>query len=218
MASEGDPAAAAAGQTMLPKELLEKLCEIGTARTFPKNAIVVVEGEPAETLYIVLSGRLRVYVADEEGREAELNQMGPGEYFGELMLGSTVRTASVRTMETSRLCLIGRHDFETFIRSSPETTFHLIQTLIHRIKVLTGNVQSLALMDVYGRVSRLFAEELVEEDGRRFVPGMSQQRIGERVGASRSMINRILKDLTTGGYIEVTRERIELLRELPRRW
>ncbi|MEZ5657997.1 MAG: Crp/Fnr family transcriptional regulator [Burkholderiaceae bacterium] len=207
-----------ARHNILPADLLEKLREIGTARTFPKNAIVVVEGEPAETLYIVLSGRLRVYVADDEGREAELNQMGPGEYFGELMLGSAVRTASVRALEASRLCMIGRADFERFIRSSPETTFHLIQTLIHRIKVLTENVQSLALMDVYGRVAKLFADEAIEEAGQRFVPGMSQQRIGERVGASRSMINRILKDLTTGGYIELSRERIDLLRDLPKRW
>lgn len=204
--------------SLLAPDLLERLCQLGTVRTFPKNTIVVLEGEPAETLYIVISGRLRVYVADDDGREAELNQIGPGEYFGELMLGSTVRTASVRTEETSRLCLISKQVFQAFIQSSPETTFHLIQTLIQRVKALTGSVQSLVLMDVYGRVARLFLEEAIEDGDRRYVPAMTQQRIGERVGASRSMVNRILKDLTVGGYIVIEKDRIELCRDLPKRW
>lgn len=204
--------------SLLAPDLLESLCQLGTVRTFPKKTIVVLEGEPAETLYIVMSGRLRVYLADEEGREAELNQIGPGEYFGELMLGSTVRTASVKALETSRLCLISKQSFEAFIQASPEMTFHLIQMLIQRVKALTGSVQSLVLMDVYGRVARLLLEEAIEDGDRRYVPAMTQQRIGERVGASRSMVNRILKDLSAGGYIVIEKDRIELCRDLPRRW
>jgi CRP/FNR family cyclic AMP-dependent transcriptional regulator len=202
----------------LPDDLLEALVACGSVRKFPRNTIVVLEGEPAETLYIVMDGHLRVYVSDDEGREAELSRLGPSEYFGEMMLGSPVRTASVRTLTTARLCVVQRADFERLLQARPDLALHLIQTLIRRITALTGSVQSLALMDVYGRVARLFVELAREEDGRRFVPRMSQQKIAERIGASRSMVNRILKDLSEGGFISIGRDAIELHRELPRRW
>ncbi len=79
----------------LPSELLEEFARQGTTRSFPKGAVVVVEGEPAEAMYVVLEGTLTVYVDDEAGKVVELTRLGPGQYFGELMLGSTVRTASV---------------------------------------------------------------------------------------------------------------------------
>lgn len=202
----------------LPDELLEALVACGSVRKFPRNTIVVLEGEPAETLYIVIEGELRVYVSDDEGREAELSRLGPNEYFGEMMLGSRVRTASVRTLSPARLCVVQRADFERLIQARPDLALHLIQTLIRRIMALTGSVQSLALMDVYGRVARLLVELAREQDGRRVVPRMSQQKIADRIGASRSMVNRILKDLGEGGFISVGRDFIELHRELPRRW
>jgi len=206
------------GLAALPEELLEALVACGSVRRFPRNTIVVLEGEPAETLYIVMEGQLRVYVSDEDGHEAELSRIGPNEYFGELMLGSRVRTASVRTESPARLCMVQRVDFERLIQTRPDLAFHLIRTLILRIVTLTGSVQSLALMDVYGRVARLFVELARDQDGRRIVPRMSQQKIAERIGASRSMVNRILKDLAEGGFISVGRDFIELHRELPRRW
>ncbi len=204
---------------LLSEQLLDELRALGSVHSFPKNSIVVIEGEPAETLYIVNSGKLRVFLSDEEGREVELSQLGPGEYFGEVMLGSRVRTASVNAIEPCKLCLVGREQFETLLRIRPDLAFNLIQSLISRVKVLTKNVERLALMDVYGRVSRLFSEAAVsDESGSRYVPGLSQQKIADKVGASRSMINRILKDLTVGGYISVSRERIELKRVLPSKW
>jgi len=206
------------GIPVLDSALLQALVAEGQVRRFPRNTIVLLEGEPAEALYIVLEGRVRVYVSDEDGHEAELNQLGPHQYFGELMLGSRVRTASVRTMEPSKLCMIRRDDFERLIAARPELAFHLIQTLIHRVRVLTSNVQSLALMDVYGRVARLFLASAEEQDGRRVVPRMSQQQIAEKVGASRSMVNRILKDLSDGGFVRIDQGVIELLRPLPKRW
>lgn len=202
----------------LPDELLEEFARQGTTKTFPKNAIVVVEGEPAETMYLVLSGTLSVYLDDESGKVAELTRLGPGEYFGEVMLASALRTASVKTTSAARLCMIRRPQVEEILRRRPDLAFHLIQTLIARVKTLTENVRGLALMDVYGRVARLLREGAEEVDGRRVVRGLSQQAMAERVGASRSMINRILKDLVAGGYIASTRGSIELRKTLPERW
>jgi CRP/FNR family cyclic AMP-dependent transcriptional regulator len=168
----------------------------------------------------VLEGSLLVYVDEESGRVAELSRLGPGEYFGELMLGGHVRSASVKATSNVKLCMVRRPEFEAILTRRPDLAFHVIQTLIARVKELTENVRGLALMDVYGRVARLLLEAATpgEANGHAVVEGLSQQAMAERVGASRSMINRVLKDLVAGGYIAVTRGRIEIRRGLPKRW
>lgn len=204
--------------SLLPLELVEALKRIGRVRAFARNTIVVHEGDPAETLYLILEGRLRVFVANEDGDEAELNVLGPGEYFGELMLDSPRRSASVGTLTPVRLCAIDRGDFERLLATEPAVASHLIHSLMRRVRVLTRTVSGLALLDVYGRLTALLAEAAVERDGMRVVTQTSQQQLAERVGASRSMVNRILKDLAEGGYVLVTRREIVIRRELPKRW
>jgi CRP/FNR family transcriptional regulator, cyclic AMP receptor protein len=203
---------------VMPPEMFVELQRFGAVKTYAKNSVVVVEGERAETLYAVLDGELLVYVDDESGKLVELNRLGRGSYFGELMLGGPDRSASVRTVSSARLCLVTRPDFERLISARPDLAFHVMQNLIARVRALTNNVRGLALMDVYGRVSRLLTESAVDLDGRQLVKGISQQTMADRVGASRSMINRVLRDLEFGGYIEARRSVIELKRVLPRRW
>jgi CRP/FNR family transcriptional regulator, cyclic AMP receptor protein len=202
----------------LPPELLEEFIRLGHSRSFPKGTIVVLEGEPAEALYVIQEGRLRVYVTDEEGHDVELNILGPGEFFGELMLGSPVRAASVKTLTPARLTMIRRDEFQQILAARPDIAFVVIQTLIHRVLLLSKSVQGLVAMDVYGRVARLLQESAREADGRSIVTALSQQAIADRVGASRSMVNRILKDLQEGGYISVARHEIVLHRALPKHW
>jgi CRP/FNR family transcriptional regulator, cyclic AMP receptor protein len=206
-----------AGAT-LPVELLEELARHGTVKTFPKHAVIVVEGQPAEVLYLVLEGSLSVYVDDPSGKVAELSRLGPGQYFGELMLASKVRTASVRALAPSRLCIVRRNEFENILRRRPDLAFHVIQTLIARVRTLTEDVRSLALLNVYGRVTRLLRDSARKTDDGLLVDRMSQQLIAERVGASRSMVNRVLKDLSAGGYIDFARGRIRIRRSLPKNW
>jgi len=204
--------------TVLPRELLEELAEAGRVSSFPKGTLVALEGEPSETFYVVLDGKIRVFSADEAGHEVELSVLGPGEYFGELMLGTTLRTASVKTQGPARLCAIRRSAFEEIIARRPDIALHVIHTLVERVRMLTASVKSLALVDVYGRVARLLDELAEEAEGRRLVRRVSQQSIATRVGASRSMVNRVIKDLCAGGYITVVREGIFLNRRLPQRW
>ncbi len=215
-----NPTHAAARSAMaLPPSLLEELVRLGPVRSFVKGAVVVTEGEPALSMYVIQQGRLRVYVSDDEGREVELNVLGPGEYFGELMLDGQTRSASVIALTPARLTMIGRADFERTLLQRPDIAFHVIQHLIQRVRALSRNVQGLVSKDVYGRVAQLFNELAREQAGLRVVPGpLSQQAIADRVGASRSMINRILQDLAAGGYVEVSRERIVLKKPLPRHW
>ena len=203
----------------LPPQLLAELAQRGLMRPYNKGTIVVAEGEPAVSMYLILEGSLRVYVSDDEGREVELNTLEAGEYFGELMLGNRVRSASVQTLTRARLAMITRDEFERMVRERPELAFLVIQHLIEHVRRLSRRVQGLISMDVYERVVQLFNELAVDEAGARAVPGpLSQQTIADRVGASRSMINRILHELAAGGYIEADRARVVLHKPLPKHW
>src|SRR5882724_76215 len=198
---------------------LREIAKRAVTRTFPKNTVVVSEGDRTDSLYIVVSGRAKVYVSDEKGKEIVLNDAGPGEYFGEMMLDEGPRSASVMTTEPTRFLIVPKEDFSGFVAKSPEFSLHVMKKLIRRVRALTNDVKSLALMDVYGRVARMLIELAVERDGALVIEEKpTQQEMASRIGASREMISRILTDLASGGYIEVERDLIVIARALPRAW
>jgi CRP/FNR family cyclic AMP-dependent transcriptional regulator len=203
----------------LSAEELAAIATNGVPRAYPKNTIIVAEGDPGDSLYIVIEGRVKVFVSDENGKEAVLGVQGPGEYFGEMLLDEGPRSASVMTLEPSRFLVVPRQRFREFLAANPNFAVRMIEKLIHRVRVLTENVKSLALMDVYGRVARLLLELAEEHDGRRVIPDrLTQQEIANRVGASREMVSRILKDLSVGGYITQTPTALVIHKRPPARW
>lgn len=200
-------------------DILAELAKHGETRTWEPGATVVSEGEAADCMYIIHSGELRAVIAGDGGRSVELNTLGPGEFFGELMLSGALRAATVEVTARAQLTRVARTEVEKVLATRPELALHMIQRLVQRVRVLTQTVGSLASVDVYGRLAGLFDALAVDDHGQRVVPGpLSQARIAERLGASRAMVNRLLQDLARGGYIEVSRERIVLLKKLPPRW
>jgi CRP/FNR family transcriptional regulator, cyclic AMP receptor protein len=122
-------------------------------------------------------------------------------------------------LEPARLVVIAKAKFRDFMRGHPDFSVHLIENLISRVRALTENVKSLALMDVYGRVARCMLEIAVEKNGKLVIEEkLTQQDVADRVGASREMISRIFKDLAVGGYITIDRKRITIHRTPPRHW
>ena len=201
----------AAGGTYLSGMELRALAAQGVIKAFPKNAIIVSEGDETDSFYVIISGRVKVFVSDEEGREIVLATQGPGDYFGEMVLDGGPRSASVMTLEAFALRGHPEKKFHDFLLTHPAFSTHLIEKLIRRTRALTENVKSLALMDVYGRVARLLLELAVEEDGKLVIDEkLTQQDIASRVGASREMISRIFKDLAAGGYISIEKKRITI--------
>jgi CRP/FNR family transcriptional regulator, cyclic AMP receptor protein len=161
---------------------------------------------------------VKVFIS-EEGRQVTLRQLGPGDYFGEMVLDQGPRSASVMTLEPSSLAMVSRDVFEAFVAAHPDFTLRLIKKLIHFTRGLTNSVRSLALLDVYGRVARLLLDLAVERDGKRVIPEkLTQREIASRVGASREMIGLILRDLSVGGYITVAGREITINRVPPKRW
>jgi CRP/FNR family cyclic AMP-dependent transcriptional regulator len=207
-----------------PDELLSMIdlrdfAQHAVTRIFPKNTVVVREGDRTDSLYIVVAGRVKIYISDDNGKEIVLSESGSGEYFGEMVLDEGPRSASVMTLEPTQFLVVPKEDFKEFLAKSPEFSLHLIRRLIKRVRALTNDVKSLALMDVYGRVARLLLDLAVERDGVLVIEGPpTQQEIASRVGASQKMVDGILKDLSEGGYIAVEGDRIAIARALPRTW
>lgn len=202
----------------LDEQTLRRLVPEGTVRTWPRGVIIVCEGDFTDAIYVVLSGLVKVYMSDEDGKEVILNVIGPGDYFGEFVLDGGPRSASVLTTEPTRLFMIPRQALEGLITGNPEFARDLIERLIRKVRSLAGTVRDFALRDVYGRLVAFINSHALERDGRRVMDRMTHQEIAAHIGSSREMVSRIFKELTTGGYIEVESRQIVVMRKLPERW
>ena len=213
------PEAAAVSPTPLRDEILHAIAASGVVRSFPKQTVLIHEGDVGDSLYILLSGRVKVYASNAAGREVVINFHGAGEYVGEMSLDGAPRSASVVTVEPTTCAIVNRAQFRDFLAANPDFAQHLIQTLIHRLRSATENVKSLALSDVYGRLVRLVNALAVSHEGQLIVrERLTQQEIAERVGASRDMIGKLMKDLVAGGYLLVEDRQITVLKNLPPGW
>ena len=177
----------------LSDEELKALEASSTTRAFPKNTVVIHENDPADSLFVIESGKVKVYCSDKNGKEFIMNTLGPGDYFGELaLLDDSTRSASVRTVEKSEFRIVMKEDFSGVREDHPGITNQLISNLAGRVRKLTADVKSLALQDVYGRVANVLMD-LAEErgDGTLFIPEkLTQQDIADRAGASRESVAR----------------------------
>ena len=203
----------------VPEADLRALAERTVTRTYPKQAIIVSEGDESDSLFLILAGRVKIYLADEHGKELILAIKGPGQYFGEMVLDEEPRSASVMTLEAAQFAVLSRADFRSFLLEHPTVSLEVIQNLIRVARGLNRSVRNLAMLDVYGRVARTLLDLAVERDGKMVIPErLTQKDIAARVGASREMINRVLRDLTTGGYVSVEGGRITINKAPPARW
>lgn len=204
----------------LSAEELQTLESHARSKHYRKNTILIEKGDDSTALYVLVSGKMRVYVADEEGKEVVLSVTDkPGSHFGELaMLGDGVRTASAVTLKDSRFLVISKQDFLDCLATSPQVALDIIAHLIKQVSNLTDRVSTLALNDVYGRLALTLREMAKEEGGRLLTPTVTQQELGQMIGASREMVSRIFKELKAGDYIAIENKRIVLNKKLPARW
>ena len=203
---------------MNPQEA-EDLAEIAVVRSFPRHAIIINEGDDSDSVYFLISGMVKVFLADNDGNEVIMATLKAGEYFGEMALEPGFRSASVMALEPVNLAVVRMQDFRGFLRTHPDFVFGLIGKLIRRARLVTRNLKGFALLDVYGRLTQLLNDLAEDIEGRRMIlEPLTQQEMASRIGCSREMVSKILKDLTAGGYVEITRRSIELKRNLPASW
>jgi CRP/FNR family cyclic AMP-dependent transcriptional regulator len=189
-------------------------------RVYPKQSYVINEGDKSDYFYIVVSGKVKIVMTDDEGREVILAIIGPGEHFGELaLIDQLPRSASAVTMEESTLLLVTRDRFRERLLNDPLLAEQFMVSLTQRLRAADRKIEGLALRDVYSRISRTLWELATEQDGKMVLPQkLTHQDLANMVGASREMVTRILRDLVTGGYISVENREITLLKKLPPAW
>jgi CRP/FNR family cyclic AMP-dependent transcriptional regulator len=191
--------------SVLPENQLGLLTSMVTRKTFARGTSIITAGGPTDSLYIVISGRLKVMMSDDEGREVILAILGANEFFGEMSLvDDSPRSASVVAIEACELLSLAKRDFNKCLEDNFEMAMTVMRGLVKRLREADQKIGSLALMDVYGRVARLLLEMSEEVDGERIVvKKLAKQDIAKMIGASREMVSRVMKDLQSGGYIEV---------------
>jgi CRP/FNR family cyclic AMP-dependent transcriptional regulator len=163
---------------------------------------------------------VKVYAVDASDREVTYGVYGPGNYFGEMSLDGGPRSASVITLEPTVCSAVSKRSLREFLSARPEFAFHLLITVIHRVRQMTRIARSLALDSVYRRLIRFLSTNSVDQgDGTWTLPErLTHQEMASRIGASREMVSRILKDLETGGYLATRDHRLIILTKLPGQW
>lgn len=199
----------------LSVERLVPIARVAVFRKFVRGAAILHAGDRTDFVYFILSGMLKVLVSDEEGREVILSNLGPGEFFGEMgVLDDNPRSATVIASTPCELIVVSKTDFKRCLAENFDVSLYIMRNLVKRLRNADRKIESLALIDVYGRVARLLLE-MAEEDaeGQQVVlRKISKQDIAKMIGASREMVSRVMKDLQLRGLIEEGNGRI-LLRE-----
>lgn len=202
-------------------EHLRALARRGELRRYAKGTLLIQEGDVGDTLYFIVNGRLRAFSVNlASGREITYGSYGAGEYVGEMGLDGGPRAANVMALEPSICAVITRRTLEQYIAEQPAFAFELLAKVIRRARSATLSARQMALNDVYGRL-KLLLESLaaLQDDGTRLVcERLTHQDIANRIGCTREMVSRVMKELELGGQVRSSAEGLRLLRGLPARW
>lgn len=188
----------------LSNDRLAKIAGFASLRSVARHTAVLQAGDRTDNIYLILTGMLKVQISDQEGREVILSMLGPGEMFGEMgVIDDHPRSATVMSTEACDLVVIPKDDFKACLEENFEVSLYIIRNLVKRLRNADRKIESLALIDVYGRVARLLLEMAEIENGRKVVRRhITRQDIAKTIGASREMVSRVMRDLQTQGLIE----------------
>jgi CRP/FNR family cyclic AMP-dependent transcriptional regulator len=188
-----------------PEDQLRTLATLLSRRSAPRGSMIVAEGDPVDSLYIVISGRLKVMMGEADGKEVILAIIGPGEFFGEMgLIDDGPRSASVVAIEPCELLLVTRRIFRKCLVENPEVAMAVLRVVVRRLREADRKIGSLAMLDVYGRVARLLLDMSENVDGQKVVTKrLPKQDIAKMIGASREMVSMVMRDLELSGYFEV---------------
>lgn len=189
------------------------LVQVAVRRTYPRHTLLIQEGDPGESLYLLRKGRAKVYLGNDGGREVIVAILGPGDFFGELALIDDAKcSANVMTLEESEFVSIGKREFRQVLASSSGMAIHLLKALTSRLREADLQIEALALKDVQARVVQAL-ESLAEPDGNeRVIPARITHRdIAAMVGASREVVTRIFRSLEERGIVRVNGRRVALV-------
>jgi CRP/FNR family transcriptional regulator, cyclic AMP receptor protein len=196
---------------------LEEVATRFAVRLYPKDALVASEGDHLSVFNVILAGRIQWYWTDEDGRQLKLQPEGPGGHFADTTLGGEPILMSIVALEPLRVAEISMADFQAVLLRFPQVGLALLLDVVARLRRTLNATRTLSMDEVYTRVVKLLLARAVQSEGRP-VAALTHVEIGQRVGATREMVGRILRDLARGGYIDMARGRLTILRKPPKRW
>jgi CRP/FNR family cyclic AMP-dependent transcriptional regulator len=190
--------------SLLTTDQAQSIADSVVKRRFKRGEIIVEQGTKSNALFILLNGRARVLTADTRGREVILAVLQPGDYVGEMsLIDHEPHSATVRAEVQTDMLVLGRNEFARCLPDSSSLSYAILRGLVGRLRNADRQIESLALLDVYGRVARTLLDMSEEEKGIRIIRGkVSRQDMAKVVGASREMVSRVMKDLEDRGVIE----------------
>jgi CRP/FNR family cyclic AMP-dependent transcriptional regulator len=196
----------------LDRDTLKAIESLAVTKSYPKNSIIINQGDDTDAFYLVLSGRAVVVILHEDGRQIVLGTLCPGDYFGELScLDGDIRSATILTKEPCKCLVISKDRFQNVCSEHPSLIWVLIRDLVQKLRRATHKIEELAFTDVYGRVVRFLGEN---QETKTIEHKLTHQDIAHAVGASREMVSRVMKELALQGYIKQAKGRITILREI----
>lgn len=208
----------------LEEKLLQELAERTRRRKFAANTILFLEGQTGSTLYLVLSGRVKIETTAASGETVHIAHRGPGEHFGELaLIDGKPRMADAITETSCELLMLEQADFIRCIEASPRIALSVMASLADRLRQDASHLTSRQQLDVLGRVSEalldLAAAHGVEEPsgGRRITAPVTRKQLAEQIGATRESVSRALSSLKASGAIATSGRQLIVLDEKPLR-
>jgi CRP/FNR family transcriptional regulator, cyclic AMP receptor protein len=204
----------------LSDEVLIALAERAKSAKYPKQAMIVSEGDETCSLYIILSGKVRIFSSDDKSKEVTLLIQEPGSYFGEIaLLSDEPRSASAITLEKTVCAIISKSDFINWLMNYPEVAVTLLGVLSEKIRQLTDKLREMALSNVYERTVKALQGLAVVEGNVSVIHNRpTQQELASMVGASREMINKVMHELTKGGYVVIEDKTLIINKKPPSSW
>lgn len=203
--------------SLVPEEL-RTAAERFTVRHYPKGAIIVSEGDRLDVFSIILSGKVKFFWRDETGRQVDIAIVGPGEDFAAQTVAGEPMLTSVIALEDLSLASIPMAGFEQLLLRHPQLALAYVKRVVALFRNTMAGRKAFAMEDVYGRVTQFLLERAVQADGMLITERFTHAEIGQRVGATREMVGRVLRDLARGGYIRADRGRFTIVRRPPRHW
>ena len=185
-------------------------------RRYKRGEALVQQGRKSDALYILLTGRARVVATDARGREVILATLGPGDYLGEMsIIDNNTHSATVTAEVQTDVLVLGRAEFTRCLAENASMALVLMRGLVKRLRHADRKIESLALLDVYGRVAHALLEVAVPDAQGRLVirEKISRQDLAKMVGASREMVSRVMKDLEERTFIQTLPNGATLLKE-----
>ena len=191
--------------SMLPEDQLTLLTKVVGRQSFSRGATIIAAGDVTDSLYVVISGKLKVIIGDSTGREIILTMLGPGEYFGEMVpIEDSARSASVIALEPGELLVLSKYEFRKCLQDNFEMAMTMLRCAVQRLREADRKIGRLALMDVYGRVAASLLDMSETIDGQHVITRkIVKTEMADTLGASREMVTRVMKDLQARGFIEV---------------